>query len=501
VGTKRPSIRDILQRMLSTRSGTALYVGAVLGPGVLLIPALAAEAAGPASVLAWVGLLALSAPLAITFAALGVRHPEAGGTAAYARAAFGPRAGAVTGWWFLAGVVIGAPAVALIGGFYVAELLGAGREAAVGAAAAMILAVTLSNALGLRATARVQLGLAGLLAALLLVAVVTALPESRADHWTPFAPHGWTAIGTAASLLMLSFIGWEAVSHLAGELADPARQLPRAIFAALAIVVVLYLGLAAATVGVLGTAAPSDVPLADLMAAGLGEPGRTVTAVLAVLLTTGTMNAYVAAAIRLAGALADEGSAPRPLARPAVALALFVAVGAAVLAPLGADLLGLEALVRATNAAFIAVYVIATAAGFRLLAGVPRWAAGSACAAVVVVLLFSGPFLVVPVAVAVAALVARTRSGNRPHDTLPVRPDRDLERLDHAAAQHHLAGDALERDNGLIAAPDGDRRVALRGDRRRQPSQQVGVVRDDDGEAGSGHARTIANVCSDVTRA
>ena len=56
---------------------------------------------------------------------------------------------------------------------------------------------------------------------------------------------------------MLSFIGWEAVSHLAGELRDPARQLPRAIFAALGVVVVLYLGLAIATVGVLGTAAPS----------------------------------------------------------------------------------------------------------------------------------------------------------------------------------------------------------------------------------------------------
>ena len=63
----------------------------------------------------------------------------------------------------------------------------------------------------------------------------------------------------------------------------------------------------------LGTA-PSQVPLADLMAAGLGAPGRTVTAVLAVLLTMGTMNTYVAAATKLAGALADEGAAPS--ARP-----------------------------------------------------------------------------------------------------------------------------------------------------------------------------------------
>jgi amino acid efflux transporter len=394
--------------MLSTRSATALYIGAVLGPGVLLLPALAAEAAGPASVLAWVGLLALSAPLAITFAALGVRQPEAGGTAAYARAAFGSRMGAITGWWFLAGVILGAPAVALIGGFYVAELLDAGREGAVAGAAGMMAAVMAANAVGLKATARLQLGLAALLAALLLVAIVTALPESRAENWTPFAPHGWAAVGTAASLLMLSFIGWEAVSHLAGELRDPARQLPRAIFAALGVVVVLYLGLAVATVGVLGTAAPSDVPLADLMAAGLGTTGRTVTAALAVLLTMGAMNAYVAAAIKLAGALAEEGSAPAALARPGRALALFATIGALLLAPLGADLLSLEGLVRATSASFVAVYVAATAAGVRMLDGSARLSAGIAFAAVVVVLAFSGPFLIVPAVVAVAALALQS---------------------------------------------------------------------------------------------
>ena len=394
--------------MLSTRSAAALYVGAVLGPGVLLLPALAAEAAGPASVLAWVGLLAISAPLAVTFAALGVRYPEAGGTAAYARAAFGWRAGTVTGWWFLAGVIIGGPSVALIGGFYVAELLDAGREGAVAGAAGMMAAVVAMNAVGLKATARLQLGLAGLLAALLLVAIVTALPETQGENWTPFAPHGWAAIGTAASLLMLSFIGWEAVSHLAGELRDPARQLPRAIFAALGVVVVLYLGLAVATVGVLGTSAPSDVPLADLMAAGLGAPGRTVTAALAVLLTMGAMNAYFAAATKLAGALAPNSA----LARPGRALALIGMVGGALLVPLGIELLSLEGLVRATSASFVAVYVLATAAGIRLLTGAARASAAVAFVAVTLVLGFSGPYVVVPAVLAAAALLATLRGAS-----------------------------------------------------------------------------------------
>jgi amino acid efflux transporter len=382
----------------------------VLSLGFLLLPALAAASTGPASVIAWVALLAVSIPLATTFAALGVRQPEAGGTAAYVRTAFGRRAGAVTGWWFLTGVVLGAPAVALIGGFYVADLLGAGRVGAVAAAAGMMATVMAANAAGLKATARLQLALTGLLAALVLVAIVTALPESHAEHWTPFAPHGWAAVGTAASLLMLSFIGWEAVSHLAGELSDPARQLPRAIFAALAVVVVLYLGLAVATVGVLGTSAPSDVPLADLMAAGLGAPGRTATAVLAVLLTMGSMNAYVAGATKLAGALAAEGTAPAAFARPQRTVALFALLGAVLLAPLAAGLLDVDALIRACSASFVAVYVISTAAGARILDGGARRAAAMAFAAVTVVFAFSGPFLLVPAAIA-AVVLARPLRG------------------------------------------------------------------------------------------
>jgi amino acid efflux transporter len=107
---------------LSVVRGGALYAGALIGPGLLLVPALAAQTAGAASILAWGALLVLSAPLAITFAALGVRHPVAGGVSAYVREGFGDAAAAVTGGWFLGAVMLGAPAVSLIGGYYVADL-------------------------------------------------------------------------------------------------------------------------------------------------------------------------------------------------------------------------------------------------------------------------------------------------------------------------------------------------------------------------------------------
>ncbi len=385
---------------LGVPSATALYVGAVLGPGVLLLPALAAEAAGPASIVAWAGLLALSVPLAITFAALGVRHPVAGGTAAYAAAAFGPRTGMVTAWWFLAGVLLGAPAVSLIGGTYVAELTGGGRPAALAAGAAMFAAVLAANAAGARSTARVQLVVAALLAALLVTAIGSTLPAASTAPLTPFAPNGWLAVGTAASLLVFSFVGWEAVTHLVGELRAPARDLPRAIAAALGVVAVLYLGLAVATVTVIGDdAGASAVPLADLAGRGLGDAGRQVTAAVAVLLTVGAMNVYVAGALQLARASG--------LPRPAGVLGLTGAGGLALLA-LGVGTV--DGVVACCSACFVAVYVAGTAAGVRLLRGRARAAAAVSLTCVVVLLGFAGWAALVPVGVALVVAAVSLRA-------------------------------------------------------------------------------------------
>ena len=234
----------------------------------------------------------------------------------------------------------------------------------------MIGIVVAANVAGVHTTARLQLVLAGVLAALLVVAVVSALPESREEHWTPFAPHGWAAVGTAASLLMFSFIGWEAVSHLAGELRDPQRQLPRAIFAALGIVVVLYLGLAVATIGVLGSGHAVARPARRAHGgrprrAGPHRDRRAGRA------AHDRHDERLRRRRRPALRRARRARAPRrrALGRPPVALGALAGISAVLLALLGADVLGTEDLIHASGAAFVAVYVSATAAGAQLLPG------------------------------------------------------------------------------------------------------------------------------------
>jgi amino acid efflux transporter len=404
--------------MLSVWRGAALYIGALIGPGLLLVPSLAAQAAGPASVLAWAGLLVLSAPLAVTFAALGVRHPVADGVAAYVREAFGDTAAAVTGAWFTAAVVIGAPAVALIGGYYVADLTGSGAAVAVAVALAMLGGVLAANAVGLRVSSGFQLALSAVLVAVVAVAVGVALPARATHHWTPFAPHGWWAAGTAANILMWLFIGWEAMAQLAGSFRRPARDLPRAMALAFGVIAVLYAGLAVAT-NVVTAASGSRVPLADLIAVGFGAAGRDATAVLAVALTMGTMNVYIGSSAKLAAALAAEGALPAWLAgdadrsiprRPLVVLAV---TGLVLLAALAAGIGGTDDLIRATSACFVAVYVLALAAAARMLVGRLRVAAVAALALICVVAVFSSAYLLVPAVAAVASVALRSTTARR----------------------------------------------------------------------------------------
>jgi amino acid efflux transporter len=255
----------------------------------------------------------------------------------------------------------------------VADALGGGRRTQLLTVAALIATVALMNWYGLRVSARVQLGIAGTLATLLVVATLVSLPHARVEHLTPFAPHGWAAVGSAAALLVWAFAGWEAVSSLAADYRHPARDIPRATAAAVVAIGVLYLGVAVATVTVLGPGT-GPAPLSDLLVLGFGEAARPVTAVVAVLLSLGAMNAYFAGGSRLGAALGRDGALPAWLGRGARAgevprRSLLVVTTASMLSLLVVAVAGLplESSVLLVTGAFTLVYVIGTAAAVRLL--------------------------------------------------------------------------------------------------------------------------------------
>jgi amino acid efflux transporter len=431
---------------LSVPQGAALSIGAVLGTGVITLPALAAGIAGPASLVAWAALVLLSIPLAATFAAMGARFPDTGGVSTYVGRAFGRRAASAVGWCFYFAVPVGAPPASLMAGGYVADAFGGGRATSVAVAATLIVGVALLNAAGLRLSGRIQLGLTATLAVLMVVTVVAALPHVRWHNLTPFAPHGWGAVGPAAALLVWGFAGWEAVASLAGEYGRPRRDLPRATGVAFVVVGVLYLSLAATSLLVLGPAtADSQAPLSDLLAAGLGGPARAVTALVAVLLTFGAMNAYYAGGSRLGAALARDGALPVALAKgsgpgevPSRSLALVAAQSLAWLVAGEVLHLGLTPLMLMATGCFTLVYVLGTAAAVRLLPRrtLARSTAVVALASVLVLLATNGWHVAWALGI-VAASLARQRWAGRRRSVAGLAHDAtDQEPADGSAGRH-----------------------------------------------------------------
>jgi amino acid efflux transporter len=271
-----------------------------------------------------------------------------------------------------------------------------------------------ANMLGLRVSSGFQLGLASVLVVVMAVAITVALPSRGGHNWTPFAPHGWWAVGTAANILIWLFIGWEAVAQLVGDFRRPEVDLPRAMALAFGLVTLLYAGLAVATIGVTG-GTRSRVPLADIVSVGFGHVGRDATAVLAVALTMGTMNVYYGGSAKLAASLAREGALPRWFAGdshrsvPRRPLAVIAVISVVLLAALVAGISSTEDLVRATSACFIAVYVLAIGSAIRILGGRIRVAAYLALILTVALGVFSAQYLAVPAVVVAGALLLRRR--------------------------------------------------------------------------------------------
>lgn len=306
------------QGRLGLGQGTALYVASVLGTGILVLPGLAAEVAGPASIVAVAAVLLLSIPLAGTFAALASRFPDAGGVASYVRRALGATAARMTGYWFFFGVCVGAPVVAILGGEYVVAVLGVDRAAVPIVALAVYVPPFLANWFGVRVAGWVQFALTGLLLAVVIGVVAATFPAVEPGNFTPFLPNGWAGVGTAISLFVWAFAGWEVGTHIAGEFRDPRRTIPLATGIAIVIVGVGYLALQVVTVGVLGDrAGDGQVPLVDLVAVTVPGIGPVIVAIVAAIVTVGVLNAYLPAFGKLGAALGRDGDLPRFFAKGA----------------------------------------------------------------------------------------------------------------------------------------------------------------------------------------
>jgi amino acid transporter len=302
---------------LSVRDGVALMVGMVVGVGIFRAPSLVAlKLDDPLLIL---GLWAAGAVLvifgALCYAELASVYPDAGGEYHFLARAFGPFTAFLFAWGRLAVVQTGSiAAVAFVFGDYAQRLLSLGPYGPSLYAVLAVAGLSALNIAGARPSSRAQNGLAAVLIAAVLTAAVLGFaldPASAVPVPGPASPgsNGILAgIGFAMIFVMLSYGGWNEAAYLSAELMDVTRAMVRVVVIATGIVAVLYLGLNAAYLHVLGPAAmaASKAVGADYMQALLGAPGVAVLSLIVIVGAVSTMNATIFTGARSAYAMGRD---------------------------------------------------------------------------------------------------------------------------------------------------------------------------------------------------
>lgn len=353
----------------------ALYIGSVLGCGILILPGLAAELAGPASLLSWIIMAMLVLPMSLTMGLLSVKYPNEGGVSHFVATAFNPRTGSLIGWFFLLSVVIGAPVLALTGAGYLTAALGLSGFWRIAIAGGILGIGIIMNYFGMRMTGQVQILVVLTTIIIIIVAFAGSFTDIDPSRFTPLMPYGWESVGHATTLVFWCFIGWEAVSHISKEFENPDRDVIRATVIAAVIISVLYILTAVVVIGT-GNYGPqmSEVSLIHLIKHSFGSYGVIIAGIASLFICLAPAIAYIGAASRLAYSLAITGYAPTALTRlsvryatPVGGLAFLTLCFVCILGLYNTGLIPLTTLIQIPNATFILTYIGGCAAGIILL--------------------------------------------------------------------------------------------------------------------------------------
>jgi amino acid transporter/nucleotide-binding universal stress UspA family protein len=287
-----------LIRELGLKEGLAIGLGTMIGAGIFVLPAIAAERAGQAAAFSYLiaGLICL--PVAMIISELATGMPRAGGSYTFIAQALGPLAGSVVGPANWLGLTFAT-------GFY---LIAAGQYLSVfvpippwvGAVAAGLL-FTFLNYRGAKLSGSVQNLVVVILVAILALFVIVGFFNGPAIPREPFLPHGWGAVLGTIGLIIVSFTGFEKISTIAEEIKNPGRNLPLAIVGSVAIATVLYVLILFVATGLMPTG-ELDLErglLVEAASHAAGRAGETVLLIAALLATLSSSNAAIMASSRI----------------------------------------------------------------------------------------------------------------------------------------------------------------------------------------------------------
>jgi amino acid transporter len=376
------------------RQAAFIGVGAMVGAGIFSLLGAAGEVAGAAVWLSFLIAGAIALLQGYSFAKFGARYPSAAGLLEYVVRGLGN--GHLTGiiaWLILATNAIVTGMVAVSFGSYASAGLADGSTAWIKIfAVLLVLAMTLLNIVGSQAVARTQTVIVYVVLTILTLFAVTTLANLDLDLLAFSGYPPVRDIVSSVALTFFAFLGFGVVTFTAKDLADPSRQLPRAIFLALGIATIIYVAVA---LGVFGTLTVDKVvssggtALAVAAEPVLGRAGYWLMSVTALFSTAGATNAGLYPAAGLCEQMASIGQFPPVLGRRFGGRApagLLVTAAVAIVLATGFDLSSIASL---GSAIALLVFTLVTAAHFRVRGetGASTLVLGMAITSTIVVLL------------------------------------------------------------------------------------------------------------------
>jgi APA family basic amino acid/polyamine antiporter len=362
-----------LDRAIGVPGLAANIINTTIGASIFALPALIAQSLGAAAPLAFV-TCGIAMTLFVTcFALAGSRVALTGGLYAYAEVAFGRYVGFITGLFFCTTALL---SVAAVVNFFVGTVVAlvpwlSGSVARVVLMFLVYLVMAGLNIRGVR-TGAGAVGLvtiAKLVPLFLFVLAGVFFVDPAAFEWPGWPPA--KTLGDSVLLLLFAFFGIEVALIPSGEVKNPARTVPRAIYGALALTTALYILIQLVAQGTLGAnlALHRDTPLAEAANVFLGKPGRLLLLAGATVSGFGFIASDILSSPRILFAFGRDGILPRVLAHvhpkfrsPDVAILVYTIV--ALILSLTSSFAELAIM---ANVAALLLYIICCAAAWELM--------------------------------------------------------------------------------------------------------------------------------------
>ena len=334
-----PAAESQLIRALGVPSLTANIVNSTVGAGIFALPALVAAQLGAGAPLAFIFCALAMAVFVTSFALAGSRVSLTGGLYAYVETAFGRYVGFIAGvLYFLTAILASSGIVALF-----ADTMGAMAPVFAHGVMHFLVVLLVFGALAWINIRGVQSGAR----AVWIITIVKLVPlfifvgvgiffVRQADALTITWP-GASNLGRGVLLLIFAFVGIEVALMPSGEVKDPARTVPRAIYLALAVTTLLYLLIQLVAQGILGDTLGkfSTAPLAQAASRFLGEPGRNLMLTGASVSAFGFLASDILSSPRVLFAFGRDRFLPKAFAHvhprfhtPHIAILVYCAIAA-----------------------------------------------------------------------------------------------------------------------------------------------------------------------------